>query len=68
MNIFERNVEYRLYKREINQLFKFIFAIIGLILLVDFMGAIAWIASGQCPTGNWYIGTITIHLLRFIFR
>lgn len=49
-------------------IWKIIFGIILGILLVDFLGALAWMWSGQCPTSNFYIGTITIHLLRFIFR
>lgn len=34
------------------------------ILAVDFFGFVAWIASGQIPADNFYIGTITAHILR----
>lgn len=36
------------------------------ILAVDFFGFAAWILSGQMPTDNFYIGTITAHILRVI--
>lgn len=45
-----------------------IYAVVGMIILIDFFGAVAWILSGQTPDGNFYIGTITIHLLRLVIR
>lgn len=41
-------------------------AIIAVIMLLDVMGLMAWLISGQAPTDNIYIGTITAHILRAI--
>lgn len=40
--------------------------IIIAILAIDFFGFAAWIISGQMPADNFYIGTITAHVLRAI--
>ena len=34
------------------------------ILAIDAFGFMAWIASGQTPADNFYIGTLTAHALR----
>lgn len=34
------------------------------ILTIDAFGFVAWIASGQTPADNFYIGSITAHILR----
>lgn len=36
------------------------------ILLIDAAGFALWILSGQYPADNFYIGTITAHILRAI--
>jgi hypothetical protein len=36
------------------------------IMAVDVLGFMAWILSGQYPADNFYIGTITAHILRAI--
>lgn len=36
------------------------------ILAFDFFGFCMWILSGQQPLDNFYIGTITAHILRAI--
>ncbi|MEK6897598.1 MAG: hypothetical protein AABW93_03655 [Nanoarchaeota archaeon] len=45
---------------------KTISAVIAAILLIDIFGFLLWIMSGQYPTDNFYIGTITAHILRAI--
>jgi hypothetical protein len=44
---------------------------IGLVLLailaVDFFGFMAWAMSGQYPLDDFYIGTLTAHVLRALF-
>jgi hypothetical protein len=47
---------------------KLIGALILVLLIIDFLGAIAWIASNQQPQGTFYIGTLTLHLLRVIVK
>jgi hypothetical protein len=37
--------------------------VIGL-LAIDFVGFIAWVMSGQFPADNFYIGTITTHIIK----
>lgn len=34
------------------------------IVAVDFAGFTMWVASGQFPVDDFYIGTITAHVLR----
>jgi hypothetical protein len=38
------------------------------VLVIDFLGFTAWIASGQYPVDDFYIGTITAHVLRLIIH
>lgn len=38
------------------------------IMLIDFMGFTAWVASGQHPVDNFYIGSITAHVLQAIIK
>lgn len=45
---------------------KTISAVVAAILLADMFGFLLWIISGQYPADNFYIGTITVHLLRAI--
>lgn len=45
---------------------KFIGGVIVAVLFVDAFGFMAWVASGQYPVDNFYIGTITAHILRAI--
>ena len=37
------------------------------ILIIDVTGFIFWALSGQYPVDNFYIGSITAHVLRAIF-
>lgn len=39
------------------------FTLIALIIIVDAIGWTAWALSGQMPADNFFIGTITHHLL-----
>ena len=45
---------------------KTISAVVAAILLIDMFGFLLWIMSGQYPADNFYIGTITAHILRAI--
>jgi len=40
--------------------------VITAVLALDILGFIAWVLSGQHPLDNFYIGTITAHVLRAI--
>lgn len=40
----------------------FFYVVVG-ILLIDVMGFIAWVSSGQVPVDNFYFGTITKHVI-----
>ena len=42
---------------------KILCGVIALIIFADIFGAMMWSVSGQHPTDNFYIGTITIHIL-----
>lgn len=37
------------------------------VLAIDFLGFIAWVASGQHPVDSFYVGTITAHVLGIFF-
>ena len=41
--------------------------IIG-VLTIDALGFMLWVVSGQTPLDNFYIGTITAHILRAIIN
>lgn len=41
--------------------------IVLLILLVDFLGFVAWTLSGQLPADGFFIGRITTEVLKLIF-
>ena len=43
------------------------YGIIGALLL-DAIGFIAWVASGQTPSDNFYIGTITAHVVAWVIK
>ncbi len=43
---------------------KAITATLALILTIDAFGFFAWIMSGQVPADNYYLGTLTAHVLR----
>lgn len=38
------------------------------ILIIDALGFVAWALSGQQPTDDFYIGTITTHVLQTIIN
>lgn len=41
--------------------------VILVLLLIDFVSFIGWVYSGQIPVDNFYFGSITKHILQFIF-
>lgn len=45
---------------------KGIIYVIAIILAIDFLGFVAWVVAGQTPVGDVYVGTITVHVLRFV--
>ena len=45
---------------------KIVGGVITAVLVLDAFGFIAWVLSGQHPLDNFYIGTITAHVLRAI--
>lgn len=36
------------------------------VLMIDVAGLALWVLSGQYPADNFYVGTITAHILRAI--
>ena len=38
------------------------------LLLLDVFGFMLWVASGQHPVDDFYLGTITAHVLRAIIN
>lgn len=50
------------------QTIKIIIGLILAILLIDFMGMLCWIYSGQQPIDNFYIGTISTNIIRFFYK
>jgi hypothetical protein len=38
------------------------------VLLIDAFGFMAWLLSEQHPTDNFYIGTITAHILKIFIN
>lgn len=46
---------------------KYVAGFVGFILLADFIGLLAWIASGQYPADDFFIGTITVHIIKLFF-
>lgn len=42
--------------------------IILIILALDFIGLCIWIYSGQHPQDNFFLGTISYHLLQLAFN
>lgn len=55
-------------KRNNRLLLRLGFELIAIILIIDFLGFLLWGLSGQIPDGNFYIGTISVHVLQFIVR
>lgn len=47
---------------------KIVGGVIGAVLALDAFVFIAWILSGQYPVDDFYIGTITAHILRAIIN
>lgn len=45
---------------------KIIGGVIIAVLVLDAFGFMAWVLSGQLPADDFYIGTITAHVLRAI--
>lgn len=46
------------------QAIKIVFQIIVVLMIVDFIGMILWAMSGQFPVDNFYIGSITMHIIK----
>ena len=47
---------------------KIVGGVIIAVLALDFLGFTAWVLSGQYPVDDFYIGTITAHVLRAIIN
>lgn len=48
------------------QAIKTIVVVAIIILAIDFVGMIGWAMSGQHPVDNFYIGSISTHIIRAI--
>lgn len=42
------------------------FTIVAVILVIDFLGFMAWAMSGQHPVDGFYVGAITTNVLKAI--
>lgn len=40
--------------------------LVSLVLLIDALGFIVWVLSGQKPIDGWYIGAVTAHVVRAV--
>jgi len=40
-----------------------VFTIIAVVLVLDFVCFMGWVASGQKPVDNFYAGTISAHII-----
>lgn len=54
------------YNSTLMKTIKFILSIIAIVMMIDVMGFLAWVYSGQRPVDDFYIGTITTHIVRAI--
>lgn len=42
--------------------------VVAIVLVIDFLGFMAWAMSGQRPVDNFYVGTITTHALQVVIK
>lgn len=42
--------------------------VLGVIVAVDLIGFILWMQSGQVPQDNFYVGSITYHVLSIMIN
>lgn len=52
--------------RELGVFYQIVLAITAFILLIDFLGFIAWSVSGQKPVDNFHAGIITETIINLI--
>lgn len=45
---------------------KIIGGVVVVVLIIDFLGFVAWIVSSQSPLDSFYVGSITAHTLKAI--
>lgn len=45
---------------------KIALGVVAIVIAVDFLGFMAWIASGQTPVDGFYVGAITANVLKAI--
>lgn len=43
---------------------KYVVSVLALVLILDMWGFVLWSGTGQVPQGEFYIGSITSHLLK----
>lgn len=48
--------------------FNFVITIIVAFMLIDFVSMIAWAASGQRPVDDFYLGSVSTHIIRALVR
>ena len=61
-----RNNHYLFSKKQTNM--KTIIGVIVGVLMADFVGFLAWIYSGQVPSGGFWLGRITFEILKSIIN
>lgn len=49
------------------QAIQMVLTIIVVLLIIDFIGMIAWAMSGQFPTDSFYLGAISRNIIQVIF-
>lgn len=41
-----------------------VFTIIAVVVMIDFIGFFAWAFSGQVAPDNFYVGSLTAHVIK----
>lgn len=55
---------YHTHKSNTRKLAEIVAGLVAMVVLIDALGFMAWIASGQTPADGFYIGSLTAHALR----
>jgi len=47
---------------------KIVIGVIVFVLMADFIGFLAWVYSGQVPSGGFWLGRITFEFLKVVIN
>lgn len=45
-----------------------VFTVLAVVLFLDFIVFCGWVASGQKPVDNFYVGTISAHVIGAVIK